>query len=89
MCNYIRKKYHSVCNYYVRYIQNNITKHFLVRILNFTKCVKNVFDLVLLHYPPPMKDEEFDDAYWNKHDEHFEEDVFIKTIMDGLPKLVR
>ena len=45
------KKYHSVYDNNVRYVQNDITKYFSMHMLNYEKYMHEMFELAIFLHP--------------------------------------
>ena len=79
------RKHHSVFQYHLKYICDDIVKLFRVGILCYAECVQEMHDLEKRLTPPLMKGDSFEADSWKFHDKSLSVGEIRVAIKDGLP----
>ena len=89
MGNLIWRKHRSAYQYHMKYVLNDIVKTFKVKILRYSKRVREIHKLAK-HLPPPsMKGESAISENWSVRNEEFNTSDIKLSIRDWLPKETR
>ena len=79
------RKHQIVYQDHMKYIWNDITKPFRVKILRYTKRMREIHDLAKYLHPPSMKCESAEAANWTVLNQEFTASEIPLAIKDGLP----
>ena len=82
-------KYWSVYQDHMKYVRNDIVKPFRVKILRYTKRVREMHDPEKFLPPPSVNGECSMEANWWVHNKEFTTNDLRLSIKEGLPKTMR
>ena len=85
----MRKKNLILFQDHVKYIHNDIVKHFRVRILRYAEHVQDMHNLAKYLPPPSMKDKSYKSANWDVRNKGLSENDIRIAIKDGLPSYMQ